>query len=111
MDSKGGLISMNDDVKPAEGMLGSAIEFTPEAGSGTQVYFISVSGYSGNPGAVNTGAYTVTVKEVAHPPAGEGVDIPGTVMGTTSSPARMMQSPSRVKAAMTPCSVSAATTT
>ena len=80
MDSKGGLISMNDDVKPAEGMLGSAIEFTPEAGSGTQVYFISVSGYTGNPGAKNTGAYTVTVKQVAHPPAGEGVDIPGTDM-------------------------------
>ena len=47
------------------------------AGSGTQVYFISVSGYTGNPGAVNTGAYTVSVKEVAHPPAGEGVDIDG----------------------------------
>ena len=80
MDGKGGLIAENDDVKAAEGMLGSSIEFTPEAGSGTQVYFISVSGYTGNPGAMNTGTYTVTVKEVAHPPAGEGVDIEGTAM-------------------------------
>ena len=80
MDGKGGMIAENDDVKAAEGMLGSSIEFTPEAGSGTQVYFISVSGYTGNPGAMNTGTYTVTVKEVAHPPAGEGVDIEGTSM-------------------------------
>ena len=80
MDGKGGLISMNDDVKPAEGMLGSEIEFTPEAGSGTQVYFISVSGYTGNPGANNTGTYTVSVKEVAVLPTGEGADIEGTAM-------------------------------
>ena len=78
MDGKGGLIEMNDDTMPAKGMLGSEIEFTPEAGSGTQVYFISVSGYTGNPGAMNTGTYTVSVNEVAILPEGDGSDIEGT---------------------------------
>ena len=80
MDGKGGLIDMNDDVKPAKGELGSKITFTPEAGSGTQVYFISVSGYAGNPGANNTGDYTVSVNEMTALPAGEGADIEGTDM-------------------------------
>ena len=80
MDGKGGEIAMNDDTDPAKGKLGSEIKFTPEAGSGTQVYFISVSGYTGNPGANNTGSYTVSVKEVAVLPAGEGADIEGTDM-------------------------------
>ena len=78
MDGKGGLITMNDDTKPAEGMLGSQIKFTPEVGSGTQTYFISVSGYSGNPGAMNTGTYTVEVTETKMLPAGEGAPITGT---------------------------------
>ena len=79
LDSKGGQISMNDDVKPAEGMLGSEIEFTPEVGSGTQTYFISVSGYTGNPRRnVISGTYTVSVTGVAVLPAGEGADIEGT---------------------------------
>ena len=78
MDGKGGLISMNDDTDAGKGMLGSTLKFTPEAGSGTQVYFISVSGYTGNPGANNTGAYTVEVDEVAVLPAGEGADIAAT---------------------------------
>ena len=80
MDSKGGLIDMNDDTDPVMGKLGSQLKFTPEAGSGTQTYFISVSGYSGNPGANNVGDYTVSVKEVAVLPAGEGADIEGTDM-------------------------------
>ena len=80
MDGKGGEIAMNDDVDGAKGELGSKITFTPEAGSGTQVYFISVSGYAGNPGANNTGTYTVSVSEVALPAAGEGADITGTDM-------------------------------
>ena len=80
MDSKGGLIDMNDDTDPAKGKLGSTLKFTPEAGSGTQVYFISVSGYTGNPGANNTGAYTVKVAETAVLPTGEGADIEGTDM-------------------------------
>ena len=80
MDSKGGLIAMNDDTDPAKGMLGSALKFTPEAGSGTQKYYISVSGYTGNPGAMNTGSYTVRVKEAVALLVGEGADIEGTDM-------------------------------
>ena len=78
LDAKGNMIDMNDDVNPGKGDLSSKIEFTPEAGSGTQKYFISVSGYSANPGAMNTGAYTVSVAEVAVLPVGEGVDIEAT---------------------------------
>ena len=80
MDGKGGLIDMNDDEDGAMGKLGSEIKFTPEAGSGTQTYFISVSGYSGNPGAVNMGDYTLSVTAVDVLPAGEGADIEGTDM-------------------------------
>ena len=80
MDGKGGLIDMNDDIDGAKGKLNSELTFTPEAGSGTQVYFISVSGYTGNPGAMNVGGYTVSVKEVAVLPAGESADIEGTDM-------------------------------
>ena len=78
MDSKGGLIKMNDDVDGAKGMLTSKLTFTPEAGSGTQKYFISVSGYDGNPGAMNTGMYEVKVVETTVLPEGEGADIEGT---------------------------------
>ena len=78
MDGKGGLILMNDDVMPVKGDLSSKIEFTPESGSGTQKYYISVSGYTGNPGAMNTGDYTVKVKEDAVLPVGAG----GPIMGT-----------------------------
>ena len=94
MDGKGGMISMNDDTKPEEGMLGSTLKFTPEVGSGTQVYFISVSGYTGNPGAMNTGDYTVSVMETAVLPEGEGADIDGYGVWPTSSPALVMASPS-----------------
>ena len=80
MDGKGGLIDMHDDVKPAEGMLGSKLVFTPEAGSGTQTYYISVSGYTGNPGATNLGSYTVMVEEMDALMAGEGEPITGTDM-------------------------------
>ena len=85
MDSKGTPIEgedlvgkQTDDINGAKGMLGSKLVFTPEAGSGTQTYFISVSGYTGNPGAKNTGAYTVRVTETAVRPEGEGADIEGT---------------------------------
>ena len=77
LDSKGGLIMENDDVAPRKGDLSSKIEFTPEAGSGTQKYYLSVSGYTGNPGAMNTGAYTVKVTEVVVLPVGAGADITG----------------------------------
>ena len=78
LDGKGNMIDMNDDIDAAKGMLNSQLKFTPEAGSGTQKYYISVSAYTGNPGANNTGAYTVKVSEVAVLPVGSGADIEGT---------------------------------
>ena len=78
MDGKGGVIDMNDDTDPAKGKLGSQLKFTPEVGSGTQTYFVSVSGYSGNPGANNVGTYTLSVTAIDVLPTGEGADIEGT---------------------------------
>ena len=98
MDGKGNLIMMNDDITPAGTAdtgddatnLNSRIKFTPEAGSGTQKYYLSVSAYTGNPFADNTGGYQVSVTEVAVLPAGEGADIEGTanadkLVGTDAS--------------------------
>ena len=84
LDSKGAVIRspMNDDTADdkdgAKGDLSSEIKFTPETGTGTQVYYISVSGNSANPGNPQTGSYTVNVMEVALPPEGEGADIEAT---------------------------------
>ena len=80
MDSKGGLIRMNDDIDGAKGMLLSQIRFTPEAGSGTQKYYISVSGNTSNPGAGTdaTGGYTVSVMQTPALAEGAGADIEGT---------------------------------
>ena len=80
MDEKGGEIMMNDDYKDKDGnlMLGSQIVFPPEAGTGTQTYFLSVSGYTGNPVVKNTGKYEVSVKEVATLAVGTGPAIAGT---------------------------------
>ena len=75
MDAKGNVILENDDIDARKGNLMSELEFTPEAGSGTQKYYISVSGYTGNPGATNTGEYTVEVKEEAVLPVGAGETI------------------------------------
>ena len=82
MDSKGGLIRMNDDIDGAKGKLLSELKFTPEAGSGTQKYYISVSGNTGNTGAGTdaTGGYTVSVMQTPVLPTGEGADIEGTAM-------------------------------
>ena len=63
MDGNGDLIAMNDDKDSANRLLGSELKFTPEAGSGTQVYYISVA--ATNP--LNTGGYTVSVAEKAAP--------------------------------------------
>ena len=78
INGKGVEIKMNDDKNGAKGMLGSELTFTPEIGSGTQTYYISVSGYTGNPGAMNTGAYMVEVTETVARAPGEGADIEGT---------------------------------
>ena len=79
MDEKGGEIMMNDDYKDKDGnlVLGSQIVFPPEAGTGTQTYFLSVSGYTGNPVVKNTGTYSVSVKEVATLAVGTGPAISG----------------------------------
>ena len=78
MDSKGSMTGiMNDDVKPGDGKLGSELVFAPQAGSGTQTYYIKVSGYNGNPGTMNTGAYTLKVSAVDVLPPGESADIEG----------------------------------
>ena len=54
LDSKGDEIMALDDVDmDDDGVADSlhpTIEFTPEAGSGTHVYYIEVSAYTGNPG-------------------------------------------------------------
>ncbi|MCY4363631.1 MAG: hypothetical protein OXE42_15880 [Gammaproteobacteria bacterium] len=53
-----------DDIDGAMGKLGSKLVYTPEAGSGTQKYYISVSGNTDNPFADNNeGTYEVTVTE------------------------------------------------
>ena len=81
MDSKGNETGReNDDIDGAKGMLLSQIKFTPEAGSGTQKYYISVSGNTNNPGASTDamGGYTVSVMQTAVLPTGEGADIEGT---------------------------------
>ena len=54
LGSKGGEIMALDDVDmDGDGVADSlhpTIKFTPEAGTGTQKYFIEVSAYTGNPG-------------------------------------------------------------
>ena len=78
IDGKGDVIDMNDDKEGDKGDLSSEIKFSPETGSGTQTYYISVSGNSDNPGSPQMGTYTVSVMEVAVLPAGEGADIAAT---------------------------------
>ena len=80
LDGKGNVIMMKDDQMNPDGTLKSyhaTLKFTPEAGSGTQKYFISVSAYTDNPGMVNTGGYQVSVEEKAVLPAGLSGDIVG----------------------------------
>ena len=80
LDGKGNVIMMKDDQMKPDGTLKSyhaTLKFTPEAGSGTQKYFISVSAYMDNPETMNTGGYEVSVQEKAVLPVGEGADIEG----------------------------------
>ena len=71
LDSKGGMIDMNDDTE--EG-LGSMLEFTPGE-DGT--YYISVSTYRNNPNLDNSGSYTVSVTGMVVDPS-VGKEIMGT---------------------------------
>ena len=87
LDTKGRVVGTyeNDDVKGgADGDLSSEIEVTLPAGSGTQMYFLSVSAFTGNPTDTNNhGDYTVTVDEVLLPGAlGPGGDLPLKLTGT-----------------------------
>ena len=80
LDSKGTMILMKDDQHNPDGSFEShhaTLKFKPEAGTGTQKYFISVSAYTGNPGTENKGGYTVTVDERAVLPVGVSADIEG----------------------------------
>ena len=78
LDSKGAVIMMNDDKEGDKGDLSSEIKFTPETGTGTQTYYISVSGNGDNPGNPQAGTYTVSVMEMALLPEGEGADLEAT---------------------------------
>ncbi len=71
LDSKGGMIAMNDDTMTG---LGSKLEFTPEV---SDTYYISVSTYRNNPNLDNSGTYMVSVTGVVVDPA-VGMDIDGT---------------------------------
>ena len=84
-DSKGGVIMTMDDVDmDGDGRADSlhpTIEYTPEAGTGTQKYFIAVSAYTGNPGTnviMAPASYTVTANEMVLPDPTEGSMITGT---------------------------------
>ena len=80
LDSKGGMIAMNDDINPAGSArpgnatnLNSALRFKAEE-DGT--YYISASSYTGNPGVDGKGDYTISVTEL---------DLPADIMGTLAA--------------------------
>ena len=74
LDSKGGLVVMNDDKDAEMGKLYSELKITPEEDG---KFYLSVSAYTGNPGQVNQGGYHLTVTER---PAG-----PGDIIGTNAA--------------------------
>ena len=71
-DYKGGMVDMNDDKDGPKGDLTSELMITPDADG---VFYIAVSAYTGNPGSMNAGDYTVTVVEsdIPSPTAGETI--------------------------------------
>ena len=71
LDSKGGMIAMNDDKGPGSDDLDSMLRFKAEE-DGT--YYISASSYTGNPTVDNSGNYTIKVVELDLP-----ADIEGTI--------------------------------
>ena len=75
MDSKGGMVDMNDDDSGMGGVSpGSKLVFTPEV---SDTYYISVSTYRSNPNLDNSGSYTVSVTGVVVDPT-MGMAINGT---------------------------------
>ena len=89
LDSKGGMIAMNDDINPLgddsntdtgdDTNLNSRLKFKAEE-DGT--YYISASSYTGNPGADNSGGYTISVKEEQVPADIEGSAVANKIVGT-----------------------------
>ena len=74
LDSKGGMIAMNDDDAPGEKSIspGSKLTFTPEV---SDTYYISVGTYRNNPNLDNSGSYTVSVTGVVvDPDVGSGIN-------------------------------------
>lgn len=79
LDAKGNLIIEKDDETSPDGSIqisNPTLNFTPAPGSGTQKYYISVSGYTHHPGYGWTGGYVVSVTERAVTP-GTGETIEG----------------------------------
>ena len=74
LDSKGGLVVMNDDKDAEMGKLYSELKIAPEEDG---KFYLSVSAYTGNPGQVNQGGYHLTVTERS---AG-----PGDIIGTDAA--------------------------
>ena len=79
LDSKGGMIAMNDDMGPGTNALDSRLQFKIDE-SGT--YYISASSYTGNPTVDNSGHYTIRVMEVDLPADIEGTDNADKLTGT-----------------------------
>ncbi len=80
LDGKGNVIMMEDDHLNPDGSIEgyhATLKFTPEAGSGTQKYYLSVKAYGENPGLFYIGGYVVSVDERADLPAGTSGDIAG----------------------------------
>lgn len=79
LDANGNVLMEKDDERNPDGSIlnyNPTLTFTPEPGSGTQKYYISVSGYSFHPDFVWYGGYVVSVDEEAVTP-GTGETIEG----------------------------------
>lgn len=79
LDAKGNVLIEKDDETHPDGTILNfhpTLTFIPEPGSGTQKYYISVSGYSLHPEHVWTGGYVISVDEESVTP-GIGKTIEG----------------------------------
>ena len=87
LDSKGGMIMMNDDINPSGSSdnptnLNSRVTFSPEEDG---IYYISVSAYTGNPNNDTSGGYQVTVTELDLPADINGTPDDDKIIGTDYS--------------------------
>ena len=91
LDSKGGMIAMNDDINPRgddsntdtgdDTNLNSRLKFKAEEDG---AYYISASSYTANPASDTSGAYTITVTELDLPVDIEGTASADKIVGTDS---------------------------